>query len=45
MKKGTSEWVNYAERDFEAPRVLIDSYNPPYEIIAYHCQQSAEKYL
>ena len=45
MKKGTLEWMNYAERDFEAARVLRDSYNPPYEIIGYHCQQSAEKYL
>ena len=37
--------MNFAERNFEASRLLIDSHNPPYEIIAYHCRQSAEKYL
>jgi HEPN domain-containing protein len=45
MNNGTREWIEYAERDYEASTVLADSNNPPFEIIAYHCQQAAEKYL
>lgn len=42
---GAMEWVASAERDRDAVYILIQSSKPPYEIIAYHCQQSAEKYL
>ena len=39
------EWVNAAERDRDAATVLIGSDRQPYEIIAFHCQHCAEKYL
>ena len=45
MLIGTQEWVEFAERDFEASKFLAESHNPPFEIIACHCQQTAEKYL
>ena len=45
MLPGTEEWVDFAERDYEASKLLADSHNPPFGIIAYYCQQTAEKYL
>ncbi|MBT3274829.1 MAG: HEPN domain-containing protein [Spirochaetales bacterium] len=45
MKQGTREWVAYAEHDYEAALMLAEAPNPPFEIVAYHCQQAAEKYL
>ena len=45
MQSGTKEWVEFAERDYEASLQLAESHNPPFEIIGYHCQQTAEKYL
>lgn len=39
------EWVASAERDRDSVYVLLESAKPPYEIIAFHCQQCAEKYL
>lgn len=38
MKSGTEEWIKFAERDYEAAKVLSETHNPPFEIIAYHCQ-------
>ncbi len=45
MNSGAKEWVEFAERDYEASLLLAKSHNPPFEIIGYHCQQTAEKYL
>ncbi|HAK46767.1 MAG TPA: DNA-binding protein [Spirochaeta sp.] len=45
MLNGTKEWVDFAERDYEASMLLANSHTPSFEIIAYHCQQAAEKYL
>ena len=45
MKIIVTEWIDYAEGDFQAAKVLSDEHKPRYEIIAYHCQQSAEKFL
>jgi len=40
------EWHRYAELDLlTANHLLTTLYPVPYEIIAYHCQQCAEKYL
>lgn len=41
----TMEWVASAERDRDSVYILLESSKPPYEIIAFHCQQCAEKYL
>ena len=38
-------WIDSAERDRDAARILTGASHPPYEIIAFHCQQCAEKYL
>lgn len=39
------EWLGFAKRDLESAKFLINMYPKPIEIICYHCQQSAEKYL
>ena len=41
----TLEWIEYAEDDHLAARTLLEAGRVPFEIVAYHCQQSAEKYL
>ena len=38
-------WFEYAENDLEAAKILSIQVKPKYEIICYHCQQSAEKNL
>jgi len=38
-------WFKYAENDLEAAKILSLQVKPKYEIICYHCQQSAEKVL
>ncbi|MDR1324399.1 MAG: HEPN domain-containing protein [Candidatus Margulisbacteria bacterium] len=39
-------WREFAEMDLNAAEHLLNTMRPaPYEIICYHCQQSAEKYL
>ena len=39
------EWFEFAKRDLESALFLLKMYPLPLEIICYHCQQSAEKYL
>jgi HEPN domain-containing protein len=39
------EWFEFAKRDLESAKFLINMYPKPIEIICYHCEQSAEKYL
>lgn len=41
----SQEWFEYAKRDLESARFLMNMYPVPIEIICYHCEQSAEKYL
>jgi HEPN domain-containing protein len=43
--RGWQSWFEYAENDLEAARILSIQVKPKYEIICYHCQQSAEKNL
>jgi HEPN domain-containing protein len=39
------EWLRFAEMDFGSAEYLL-GYRPlPVEIVCYHCQQSAEKWL
>lgn len=40
-----SEWFEFAKRDLESAKFLINMHPAPIEIICYHCEQSAEKYL
>lgn len=41
----TQEWFDIAEMDLTSARYLKTMHPIPIEIICYHCQQSAEKYL
>ena len=45
MKKATREWVRKAEADFRGALRLASADEPFHDLVAYHCQQSAEKYL
>ncbi|MCL2049760.1 MAG: HEPN domain-containing protein [Defluviitaleaceae bacterium] len=40
-----AEWFKYADMDFITAEHLLTLYPQPLEIICFHCQQSAEKYL
>ena len=41
-----NEWLRFANMDLDTANHLFNTMYPkPYEIICYHCQQSAEKFL
>ena len=45
-KELVAEWLRFAFMDFDNAKYLFETRHPaPLEIICYHCQQSAEKYL
>lgn len=44
-KQISLEWFEMAEYDLKTALFLLDMKPIPTEIICYHCQQSAEKYL
>lgn len=44
-KAVAQEWFTYADADLQSALFLLDMHPAPREIICYHCQQSAEKYL
>jgi len=42
----TKQWIEIAEEDFRFAKFgLTMSSNVPYRLIAFHCQQCAEKYI
>lgn len=44
MDQESLQWIKLAELDYGVAEHLYQTYYPkPYEIICYHCQQSAEK--
>jgi HEPN domain-containing protein len=45
MKKLTAEWVRKAEEDYSAARQLARSRPPTHDLVCFHCQATAEKYL
>ena len=45
MNNEELEWYRYAQTDLNTAIFLLDMHPTPLEIICYHCQQSAEKYL
>lgn len=45
MKKATREWVRKAEADYRGARSLARQTPPLHDLVCFHCQQSAEKYL
>ncbi|MCL1807336.1 MAG: HEPN domain-containing protein [Oscillospiraceae bacterium] len=44
-KQEVWSWFDFADSDLEAAEHLLTLYRPRLEIICYHCQQAAEKYL
>jgi HEPN domain-containing protein len=44
MKKGTMEWLEFAERDLEAARILLNS-SQLANVVLFHSQQCIEKCL
>ena len=45
MKRQTAKWVQKAEADWEVAHKLAGENAPPRDIVCFHCQQAAEKYL
>ena len=45
MRKATREWVRKAEAELRGARRLASAGEPFHDLVAFHCQQSAEKYL
>lgn len=45
MKELTEEWVKLAEQDFEAAGMMLQMKAPLINVVCFHCQQCAEKYL
>jgi HEPN domain-containing protein len=45
MKRETGRWVRKAEDDLEGANELARRARPLYDLVCFHCQQAAEKYL
>jgi HEPN domain-containing protein len=45
MRRRTAEWVEKAEEDWRSASVLAVLKPPPRDVVCFHCQQTAEKYL
>lgn len=45
MRNDYSEWVSKAEEDLATCNALMCIESPPFSIICYHAQQTAEKYI
>ena len=45
MKRLTREWVRKAEGDYRAVAKLLRDAEPHHDVVCFHCQQLAEKYL
>src|SRR6059058_2375512 len=45
MKRHTAQWVRKAEDDMTGARALAVLKPPQRDLVCFHCQQAAEKYL
>lgn len=45
MKRATWEWIEKAEEDLHAAELLAEGDEPLHDVVCFHCQQTAEKYL
>src|SRR5579862_6557895 len=45
MQRQTAKWVRKAEADWEVAHKLAGEKPAPRDIVCFHCQQAAEKYL
>jgi HEPN domain-containing protein len=39
------DWIEKAENDWKAIQILSKHKSAPHDVISFHCQQCAEKYL
>ncbi len=45
-EEDVKEWLRFANMDLNTAKHLFETMYPkPYEIICYHCQQAAEKFI
>jgi len=45
MKRQVEDWVQLADKDLYAAEILLKDEYPLTNIVAFHCQQTIEKYL
>ena len=45
MKKQVKDWILLADQDLNASEILIKNEYPLTNIVAFHCQQTIEKYF
>jgi len=45
MKRQVEDWTKLADKDLYAAEILIENEFPLTNIVAFHCQQTIEKYL
>jgi len=45
MKNIVKDWIMFADRDLSAAELLLKDEHPLTNIVAFHCQQTIEKYL
>ena len=45
MKKQVEDWILLADKDLYAAEILLKDDNTLTNIVAFHCQQTIEKYL
>ena len=45
MKKQAEDWILLADKDLYAAEIIIGNEHPLTNIVAFHCQQTVEKYL
>ena len=45
MKKQVEDWIQLADKDLCAAEIILKNEYPLTNIVAFHCQQTIEKYL
>ena len=45
MKKQVEDWIQLADKDLYAAKIILKNEYPLTNIVAFHCQQAIEKYL
>lgn len=45
MKRQTARWIRKAQDDLSGAKVLAAGPEPQKDLVCFHCQQAAEKYL
>ena len=45
MKRQVEDWLLLADKDLRAAEILLDNEYPLTNIVAFHCQQTIEKYF